>query len=190
FNGVDVTAYQYSPTVPDDAPLVCLGKVMHKKGVHVAIAIAKRAGRRLVIAGDAVETGSDRDYFVNEIMPSVDGKRVQYVGPVDDAQKNRLLGAAAALVFPTMYEEPFGIVMAEAMACGTPVIGPRRGALLEVVRPGVNGFLCDGVEEGAAAVEQLRTIDRAAVRRDCEMRFDAAVIASQYEALYAEVTAR
>ncbi len=190
FNGVDLTAYQYSPTVSHDAPLVCLGKVMHKKGVHVAIAIAKRAGRRLIIAGDSVDTGADRDYFVHEIMPAVDGQHVQYIGPVDDAKKNRLLGAAAALVFPTMYAEPFGIVMAEAMACGTPVIGPRRGALLEVVQPGVNGFLCDSVEEGAAAVTQLPSIDRAAVRRDCETRFDAAVIASQYEALYAEALAR
>ena len=139
FNGVDLTAYQYAPTVADDAPLVCLGKVMHKKGVHVAIAIAKLAGRRLVIAGDTVDSGPDRDYFVREILPAVDGERVQYVGPVDDVQKNQLLGRAAALVFPTMYAEPFGIVMAEAMACGTPVIGPRRGALLEVVQPGVTG---------------------------------------------------
>ena len=162
---------------------------MHKKGVHVAIAIAKLAGRRLVIAGDTVDSGPDRDYFVREILPAVDGERVQYVGPVDDVQKNQLLGRAAALVFPTMYAEPFGIVMAEAMACGTPVIGPRRGALLEVVQPGVNGFLCDSVEESAAAVGQLPAINRAAVRRDCETRFDAAVIASQYEALYAEVVA-
>lgn len=187
YNGVDVTKYHWAPAVPDDAPLVYLGKVVWMKGVHVAIAIARRAGRRLVIAGNAVPDGADHEYFEREVRPAIDGDRVQYLGPVDDAQKDRLLGGAAALLFPTMYEEPFGIVMAEAMACGTPVIGSSRGAVPEVVRPGVNGFICDTVEEGADAVGQLRHIDRAAVRRDCEARFDASVIVSQYEAMYAEV---
>jgi glycosyltransferase involved in cell wall biosynthesis len=187
FNGVDVTRYHCAPTVPDDAPLVYLGKVVWMKGVHVAIAIARRAGRRLVIAGNTAPDGADRDYFVREVEPAIDGDRVRYVGPVDDVQKDHLLGGAAALLFPTMYEEPFGIVMAEAMACGTPVIGSRRGAVPEVVREGINGFTCETVEEGAAAVAQLHRIDRPTVRRDCEARFDASVIVSQYEALYREV---
>jgi glycosyltransferase involved in cell wall biosynthesis len=191
FNGVDLTKYQCT-TGPRaaSAPLVFLGKVVRMKGVHIAIAIARRAGRRLVIAGNAADAGPDHEYFVQEIQPAIDGDVIQYVGPVDDAQKNTLLGGAAALLFPTMYEEPFGIVMAEAMACGTPVIGPRLGAVPEVVRDGVNGFLCDTVEEGAAAVDRLGEIDRAAVRRDCEARFDASVIVSQYEALYREAVGR
>jgi glycosyltransferase involved in cell wall biosynthesis len=187
FNGVDVTKYHYVPEVPDDAPLVYLGKITWMKGVHVAIAIARRAGRRLVIAGNASSDGADHDYFMREVRPAVDGDRICYVGPVDDMQKDRLVGGAAALLFPTMYEEPFGIVMAEAMACGTPVIGSNRGAVPEVIRQGINGFICDSVDEGAAAVAQLHQIDRASVRRDCEARFNASVIVSEYEALYREV---
>jgi glycosyltransferase involved in cell wall biosynthesis len=190
FNAVDVTRYNFVATVPSDAPLVYLGKIERMKGVHVAIAIARGSGRRLIIAGNTVESGPDHEYFTKEILPAIDGSAIQYIGPVDDAQTSRLLGRAAALVFPTAYPEAFGIVMAEAMACGTPVIGSKRGALPEVLREGSNGFLCETVEQGVAAVGQLETIDRAAVRRDCETRFDAAVIASQYEALYAEVAAR
>jgi glycosyltransferase involved in cell wall biosynthesis len=190
FNGVDVAKYHWSRTVPADAPLVYLGKVARMKGVHVAIAIARRAGRRLIVAGNTVDAGADHEYFIREIAPAIDGHRVQYVGPVNDAQKDELLGGAAALLFPTMYEEPFGIVMAEAMACGTPVIGSRLGAVPEVIHHGVNGFIFDTVDEGASAVTQLRTIDRAGVRRDCEARFDASVIVSQYEALYREAAHR
>jgi glycosyltransferase involved in cell wall biosynthesis len=190
FNAVDVAKYTFVRSMPSDAPLVYLGKIERMKGVHVAIAIARGSGRRLIIAGNTVETGPDHEYFTDEILPAVDGSAVEYIGPVDDRQKSLLLGTAAALVFPTAYPEAFGIVMAEAMACGTPVIGSSRGALPEVLREGANGFLCDTVEQGIAAVAKLETIDRAAVRRDCETRFDAGVIASQYEALYAEVAAR
>jgi glycosyltransferase involved in cell wall biosynthesis len=189
FNGVDVRKYHCTIEVPSDAPLIYLGKVERMKGVHVAIEIARRSGRRLIIAGNRVEIGPDRRYFDEEIAPCFDGDVVQYVGPVDDAQKDQLLGGAAALVFPTFYDEAFGIVMAEAMACGTPVIGFARGAVPEVVRHGVNGFLCRTADDGVRAVQQVLSIDRRAVRHDCESRFDAPVIVSQYEAMYSEMLA-
>ena len=107
-----------------------------------------------------------------------------FVGTVDDVQKNAHLGRAAALLMPIDWEEPFGIVMAEALACGTPVIAFKRGSVTDIVRDGINGFACESVEDAAAAVDRLHTINRQRVREDCEARFDASVIVSQYEQLY------
>ena len=125
-----------------------------------------------------------RDYFASQIAPHVDGDRVQYIGPVDDAAKNALLSSSAALLMPIEWEEPFGIVMAEAMACGTPVIGFARGSVGEVVRNGVNGYACRGKADAVWAVARIATIDRQTVRRDCERRFSSTVIVGQYEKLY------
>lgn len=189
FNGVDLAKYRPTPAVPPDAPLVFLGRLERIKGAHSAIAIASAAGRRLVIAGNTVTDGSDAGYFETEIAPHLDGDRVRYVGPVNDQQKNALLGEAAALLMPIEWEEPFGIVMAEALACGTPVIGFARGSVPEVVRDGVNGFACPDVPEAVAAVGRLGEIDRLATRQDCEARFGSEVLVDQYEALYYELGA-
>src|SRR5262249_17472353 len=124
-----------------------------------------------------------------EIAPRLDGRCVEYVGSVDDGAKNRLLGRAAALLMPVEWEEPFGIVMAEALACGTPVIGFPRGGVPAGVVDGVHGFLC-AVEAGAAgAVARLPAIDRRRVRADAEARFGGAAIVGAYEALYREALA-
>jgi glycosyltransferase involved in cell wall biosynthesis len=190
FNCVDLTTYTPQPSVAPDAPLVFLGRLDPIKGAHDAVAIARGAGRRLVIAGNRVTDGPDAGYFDARIAPHVDDVRVRYVGPVDDAQKNRLLGEAAALLMPIAWEEPFGIVMAEAFACGTPVIAFARGSVPEVVRAGVNGFTCRSVEEAIAAAGLLAGLDRAAVRADCEARFAGPVVADAYESLYHELLDR
>jgi len=182
YNPVDPSAYVAVTHVADDAPLAFLGRIERIKGTHSAIAIAKAAGRSLVIAGNV----ADRAYFDAEVAPHVDGRIVTYVGEVDDAAKNRLLGGAAALLMPIEWEEPFGIVMAEAFACGTPVIGFARGSVPEVVRDGVNGFVVSGLDEAVGAVARLRGIDRALVRRDCEERFACDVVVSAYERVYRE----
>lgn len=184
FNGVDLLKYRFAPAVEPDAPLIFLGRMEPFKGPHHAIAIAKAAGRRLILAGNRIEDAKGLRYFAAEIQPHLDDDRVRWMGPVDDAAKNALLGAAAALLMPIEWEEPFGIVMAEALACGTPVIAFDRGSVPEVVRDGVNGFRCENVEEAAAAVSQLGRIDRAAVRMDCEARFGSNVIVDAYEKLY------
>jgi glycosyltransferase involved in cell wall biosynthesis len=184
FNGVDMDVYTARPNVSDDAPLVFLGRLDPVKGAHHAIAIAAQAGRRLTIAGNQVTDGPDRGYFAERIAPHVDGRNVVYVGPVDDHQKNELLGSAAALLMPIEWDEPFGIVMAEALACGTPVIAFRRGSVPEVIRNGVNGYACGDVAEAVAAVRRLPQIDRRAVRADSEQRFAADVIVESYVDLY------
>jgi len=109
---------------------------------------------------------------------------VTYLGPVDDVRKNELLGRAAALLMPIECQEAFGIVMAEAMACGTPVIGFPEGSVPEVIHDGVTGFVARGIEAASAAVQRLPCLDRAAVRRECEERFEETSIVSQYEDLY------
>jgi glycosyltransferase involved in cell wall biosynthesis len=190
FNCVDITTYTPRLSVSPDAPLVFLGRLDPIKGAHDAITIARGAGRRLVIAGNRVTEGPDAGYFDERIAPHVDGVHVSYAGPVDDEQKNQLLGEAAALLMPIGWEEPFGIVMAEACACGTPVIAFARGSVPEVVRDGVNGFSCATVDEAIAAAGSLDRIDRRAVRADCEARFAGSVIADAYESLYQELIDR
>jgi glycosyltransferase involved in cell wall biosynthesis len=182
FNGVDIARYSFRAEVGDDAPLAFLGRLDPIKGAHNAIAIAKASGRKLIIAGNQVP--AYKDYFAAEIAPHIDGQRVQYIGPVDDAAKNALLSSSAALLMPIEWEEPFGIVMAEAMACGTPVIGFPRGSVGEVVRNGVNGYICRGNSEAVGAVARIGSIHRHAVRQDCEQRFSSTVVVDQYEKLY------
>jgi glycosyltransferase involved in cell wall biosynthesis len=188
FNGVDLTRYTATASVAADAPLVFLGRLEPMKGAHHAIEIARRAGRRLIIAGNRVP--SCAQYFEREIAPHVDATRVAYVGAVDDGHKNMWLGQAGALLMPIEWEEPFGIVMAEAFACGTPVIAFNRGSVREVVRDGINGFACASVDEAVQAVARLGAIDRGVVRADCETRFGAPVIVDQYERLYEEMIGR
>ena len=189
YNGVPLETYQCTARVEPDAPLIYLGRVEKIKGVHLAIEVAKKSGRRLIIAGNVPLGEQHRRYFSERIQPHVDGKTVEYVGPVDDASKNRLLGESAAMLMPLLWEEPFGIVMAEALACGTPVIGLRRGSLPEIVEQGINGFICDSVDDMTSAVGRIPEIKRQQCRRIAEDRFSDRVIVDCYERLYRELVA-
>lgn len=181
YDAVDVSRYRFVPRVERAAPVAFLGRLERIKGAHAAIEIARRAGRKLIIAGTRSTAGADRDYFDGEIAPHLDGDQVQYVGPVDDRQKSDLLGSAAALLFPIDWKEAFGIVMAESLACGTPVIGFDRGSVAEVVRHGSTGFVCRDVDEAAAYLSRLDELDRAAAREDCIRRFAAEVFVTALE---------
>jgi glycosyltransferase involved in cell wall biosynthesis len=188
FNGVDVDKYTFVPAVSDDAPLAFLGRLEPIKGVHHAIAIARLCGRRLLIGGNRVE--AQAAYFEREIAPHLDGDRVRWLGPLDDPGKDALLGQAAALLMPVECEEAFGIVMAEALACGTPVIGFPRGGVPEVILEGKTGFVCSSVEAAARAVARLGALDRRAARVDCETRFSERAVVDGYEQLYRRQIAR
>ncbi|MES2922357.1 MAG: glycosyltransferase [Verrucomicrobiota bacterium] len=183
-NFIDPGKLAFVPEVASDAPLVFLSRIEPIKGCHTAIAIAKASGRRLLIAGNRVETGSAAGYWDKEIAPHLGKDGIEYVGTVDDEQKNALLGQAAAMVVPIEWEEPFGIVFAEALACGTPVISCPRGALPEIVRDGVHGFLIQSIEEGADSVNKLRQINRNACREQVEKHFTVEIIASRYLEIY------
>ena len=184
-NFVDLASYDFSPAVPGDAPLVFLSRLERIKGAHTAIAACRQAGRRLILAGNhAEDDGEHGRYWREEIVPHLGRDGVEYVGPVDDAQKNRLLGQAAAMIVPIQWEEPFGIVFAEALACGTPVISCPRGALPEIVRPGVDGFLVRDAPEAAAAIAHLPELRRADCRARAESAFSKDRAITQYESLY------
>jgi glycosyltransferase involved in cell wall biosynthesis len=185
YNFVDTDIYRFEPKVAQDAPLVFLSRVEHIKGAHTAIGVARRTGRRLIIAGNHATSGMEFDYWTHEIAPHL-GSEIEYVGPVNDQQKNALLGQAAALIVPIEWNEPFGIVFAEALACGTPVISCPRGALPEIVRQGVDGFLVTTIEEACSAVAMIGKIDRRDCRQRAEHCFSAAIISAQYERLYQE----
>jgi len=184
YNGVCEERFVRREVVPTDAPLIFLGRVERIKGAHIAIEVARRSGRRLIIAGNLPPGAEHQHYFHEKIAPHLDGSEIRYVGPVDDVKKNALLGESLALLMPIQWEEPFGIVMAEALACGTPVIGLDRGSVPEVVTNGVNGFVCASVADMIEAVGRIGEVSRHTCRRVMEERFSARAMVDAYEKLY------
>lgn len=184
-NCVELEKYTFESTVAEeDAPLVFLSRVERIKGAHTAIAAARQTGRRLLIAGNHGTSGEEGRYWQEEIVPHLGRDGIEYVGTVNDAQKNALLGKAAAMIVPIEWEEPFGIVFPEALACGTPVISCPLGALPEIVRPRIDGYLVNNLEEACAAIQNLPQVDRRHCRQRAEDCFSASVIVDKYEQLY------
>jgi glycosyltransferase involved in cell wall biosynthesis len=188
-NGVVPDSFDFIETAADDAPLVFLGRIEPIKGTHHAIHVARVTGRRLVVAGNISETAEAKSYFEQQIAPFL-SDRIEYIGPVDDVRKNRLLGGAAAMLMPIEWDEPFGIVMAESLACGTPVIGFARGALPEIVDHGITGFHATTVEDLVDGVGKLGYIARRACRDAVECRFSAKGIIKQYSDFYSSLLRR
>jgi glycosyltransferase involved in cell wall biosynthesis len=165
--------------------LAFLGRVSPEKKPDVAIEVARRVGLPLRIA--AKIDASDEPYFEEVVEPLLDDPLVTYVGEISQEKKAAFLGGAAALLFPIDWPEPFGLVMIEAMACGTPVIARSRGSVPEVVVPGVSGYIAETVDDFAAAIQRLDAIDRAACRRYVEERFTVERMVEDYEAVYRRV---
>ena len=162
--------------------LAFLGRISPEKRPDLAIEVARHAGVPLKIAAKIDRT--DRDYFDNVVKPLLAGARVEFIGEIGEAEKQEFLGGALALLFPVDWPEPFGLVMIEALACGTPIIARPCGSVPEIVRDGVTGFISSSVDDLAAAVKKIRDISRRQCREEFERRFTAEVMTANYERIY------
>lgn len=179
-NAIDVAGFPFQTEKEDYA--LFLGRMNPEKGVHVAVDVCRQAGQRLIIAAKCGEE-AEQEYFEREVQPLL-GPGAEYIGEADATTKRELLRNARCLLLPLLWEEPFGLVMVEALACGTPVVTLRRGSAPEVVVDGVTGIICDEPADLPAALARVTGIDPAACRRDAEERFDLHVMAARYEHVY------
>lgn len=183
YHGISMDSYAF---VEQKQPyLAFIGRIAPIKGVHLAIEVAKRSGMPLKIAGEVQPMF--QDYFDREISPHIDGRFIEFIGPADLAMKNELLGNASAMLFPIQWEEPFGLVMIESMACGTPVIALKGGAVREVVKNGVSGWVCASVDQMVEAVQTL-DLRLPPVRAYAEKNFSVDSMVDRYIRVYDTLT--
>jgi glycosyltransferase involved in cell wall biosynthesis len=168
--------------------LAFLGRLSPEKGPHQAIKWARASGLPLRIA--AKISSSENRFVKKEIEPFLDGQKVQFVGEVNDSKKTTFLGHAKALLFPIDWPEPFGLVMIEAMACGTPIIAFSRGSVPEIIENGVTGFIVENEEQAIEAIERIGTLDRHHIRTEFERRFSVQQMAQNYVRCYEQVTGK
>src|SRR5947209_2610638 len=181
-HGICMDDYPFRET--KDRYLSFIGRLAPVKGAHLAIAVAKATGIPLKLAGEVQPLF--KSYFDSEIKPHLDGKFIEYIGEADLAAKNELLGHSMAMLFPIQWNEPFGLVMIEAMACGTPVIGLRRGSVAEVISDGISGYVCENLEQMIDRVRNL-TIKPASTRAYVEKKFSVEVMVEKYLHLYKSI---
>jgi glycosyltransferase involved in cell wall biosynthesis len=180
YNAIRFDQYTLQPMVDSAAPLIFLGRIERIKGCHTAIEVAKKTNHPLIIAGNVSPLPDEQRYFEEEIKPWIDGQQIRYVGEVNDFQKNEWLGKAKALLMPIEWNEPFGIVMIEAMACGTPVIAFPMGSVPEVVEEGITGFIVKNPEQMVNCLQRDWMINRTKCRQVAEERFDVKKVAQDY----------
>lgn len=179
-NGCEVDSFTFDPRGGEG--LFFIGRMEWEKGPDLAVAVARALGCPLVLAGPIV----DGAFFDRAIRPSLDD-RVRYVGTVDHRRKDELFGRAGCVLVPSRWDEPFGLVAIEAMACGTPVVALARGALPEVIEPGLTGFLAPDEDALAPLVQRALALNRAAIRARVAARFDVAIAADAYRRLYERI---
>ncbi len=187
YNGIDLSTYKFHEKPQDPPFLAFLGRISPEKGTHLAIEIAKRSGWRLKMAGkvDVV----DVKYFEQEIKPLIDGKQIEYLGEANHEQKNELIGGAVATLFPITWREPFGLVMVESMAAGTPVIAMNLGSTSEVIAHEKTGFLCQSVDEFVEAIDKAAKLNRHTCREHVMNHFSVQRMTDGYEAVYQQLLA-
>ncbi len=179
YHGIDMSQFTLS-TEPAGDYLVMMGRIHPDKGVREGIEIARKAGKKLVIAGII----QDEDYFERAVKPWIDGERISFLGAVAGDRRDRLLGEACGLIHPISFAEPFGLSVVEAMACGTPVVAFRRGAMPELIADGESGFLVGDVDEAVEAVGCLGQISRLRCRELAAERFSADRMVEDYVRVY------
>jgi glycosyltransferase involved in cell wall biosynthesis len=184
YHGLPVQSLK--PSYESGGYLAFLGRLTADKGPEAAIRIARGAGMPLRIAAKLPR--GERGYFKETLEPQIDGSRVKLTGEVNDKTKEQFLSGAAALLFPIDWPEPFGLVMIEAMACGTPVVAFRSGSVPEVIDHGVTGFIVEDEDEAVAAIKRLAELDRRTVRARFEERFSAKRMAQDYVRNYETLT--
>jgi glycosyltransferase involved in cell wall biosynthesis len=184
YNGLDFSRYEAN--FERGNCLAFLGRMSPQKDPLGAIQIAKAAGMPLVLAGQP-QNADERAYFQTKVEPLIDGTQIRWIGQANHEQKVRLLRDAAALVFPIQWEEPFGLVMIEAMACGAPVLATRRGSVPEVVDEGITGFIGGSPEELAPLVKDACALDRRKTREHAHRRFSHETMVEEYLALYRDL---
>ena len=183
YNAIDFSKYTLVDKVSEDAPLMFLGRIERVKGCHTAIKIAIQTGNRLLIGGNISPLDVEKKYFEEEIRPFIDGKQIVFLGPLNDEEKSNYLGQSKALLFPIEWDEPFGMVMVEAMACGTPVLAFNKGSVGEVVITGNTGFISETINEMKKDLMKLEEINRKSCRGSAEELFDVSIIAKRYISL-------
>lgn len=179
-NGIDVDRFEYNDK-PQDY-LVFLGRMSPEKGPAYAIEIAKKTNSRLIMA--AKIDPLDEKYFEEEVKPLLDGKRITFIGEINHEQKVELLKNARALLSPLQWDEPFGLVNTEAMACGTPVIAINRGSMPELIVNNKTGYLCSNIDEMIDKVAEIDGLDRSACRLHVQQNFNAKLMAQRYHEAY------
>lgn len=182
-HGIDLSQYRFRDR--KQQYLSFIGRIAPIKGTHLAIAVAKKSGIPLKIAGEVQPLF--RDYFEREVKPHIDGKFIEFVGQADLEAKNELLGNSLAMLFPIQWDEPFGLVMIEAMACGTPVLALPGGSVPEVVKDGVSGYVCNNVDDMAARAQQIGSIPTYLVRQYVEEFFSLERMVSEYHQMYSRI---
>lgn len=182
YNGIDLQNYPFKAQPEEPPYLAFLGRLSPEKGPQHAIAIAKQTGWRLKMAGKINLV--DTQFFEQEIVPQIDGKQIQYLGEVNHTQKVELLRNAAVTLFPISWREPFGLVMIESMATGTPVLGMNFGAVPEVISYGETGFICQSYEEMASMIPAALELNRRMCRTHIENNFSVTQMVDGYEAAY------
>jgi glycosyltransferase involved in cell wall biosynthesis len=183
-HGIPMQNFRFSPAA-EGQYLAFLGRISPEKGPERAIAIARAAGVPLKIA--AKVDAADAIYFHRKIEPLLADPLVEYIGEISEGEKSEFLGNALALLFPIDWPEPFGIVLIEAMACGTPIIATNRGSVPEIVEHGVTGFVVNSHDEAVDAIGRLKTLNRLRIRHICERRFSAYAMAKRYLDVYARL---
>ena len=181
YHGIPLQDFPFDPHGSED--LLFFGRIHPDKGAAEAITAAHRSGRKLIMAGIV----QDQNYHNEQVAPALDGRSVVYLGPVGGAARARTLGSARALLHLINFDEPFGLSVVEALACGTPVIACNRGSMPELIEDGVTGFLVDSLDAAVNAVNRIGEIDRAACRAAVAARFTVDLMADRYLGLYRSI---